>query len=160
MGRLMVESHRSLQYDYEVSCAELDFLVDTAVAPDPREVAWINPRLRPGEIPGIRADTRPWAAWALVVLPLLITIGLKSKDLDAGTLQRLARETGGRYVEADRPEVIVERFLQTSRQLRPNFYRLVLMPGSNYPIRPEKGSIRVRVGSENGITLEWQFPTL
>jgi membrane associated rhomboid family serine protease len=24
------------------------------------------PRLRPGEIPGIRADSRPWAVWALV----------------------------------------------------------------------------------------------
>lgn len=31
MGRLMVESHRSLQQDYEVSCEELDFLVDTAL---------------------------------------------------------------------------------------------------------------------------------
>jgi galactokinase len=34
MGRLMVESHRSLQHDYEVSCAELDFLVDHAVEID------------------------------------------------------------------------------------------------------------------------------
>ena len=32
MGKLMVESHRSLQHDYEVSCEELDFLVDTALA--------------------------------------------------------------------------------------------------------------------------------
>jgi galactokinase len=32
MGRLLVESHRSLQHDYEVSCRELDFLVDTAIA--------------------------------------------------------------------------------------------------------------------------------
>jgi galactokinase len=31
MGQLMVESHLSLQHDYEVSCAELDFLVDFAV---------------------------------------------------------------------------------------------------------------------------------
>jgi len=31
MGQLMVESHLSLQHDYEVSCPELDFLVDTAV---------------------------------------------------------------------------------------------------------------------------------
>ena len=31
MGALMVESHRSLQHDYEVSCAELDFLVDAAL---------------------------------------------------------------------------------------------------------------------------------
>jgi galactokinase len=31
MGELMVKSHRSLQIDYEVSCAELDFLVDRAL---------------------------------------------------------------------------------------------------------------------------------
>lgn len=32
MGRLLVASHRSLQRDYEVSCEELDFLVDAALA--------------------------------------------------------------------------------------------------------------------------------
>lgn len=31
MGELFVGSHRSLQHDYEVSCEELDFLVDTAL---------------------------------------------------------------------------------------------------------------------------------
>ena len=31
MGRLFLASHRSLQTDYEVSCEELDFLVDTAM---------------------------------------------------------------------------------------------------------------------------------
>jgi galactokinase len=31
MGRLFVASHRSAQYDYEISCEELDFLVDTAI---------------------------------------------------------------------------------------------------------------------------------
>ena len=40
------------------------------------------PRLRPGEIPGIRADRRPWAVWALVVASLLITVGLKSNLLN------------------------------------------------------------------------------
>lgn len=30
MGRLFIASHRSLQHDYEVSCEELDFMVDTA----------------------------------------------------------------------------------------------------------------------------------
>jgi len=30
-GKLMVESHRSLKNDYEVSCAELDLLVDLAL---------------------------------------------------------------------------------------------------------------------------------
>jgi galactokinase len=34
MGELFVASHRSLQHDYEVSCEELDFLVDTAIAID------------------------------------------------------------------------------------------------------------------------------
>ncbi|MCW5980703.1 MAG: galactokinase [Bryobacteraceae bacterium] len=32
MGALFVASHRSLQHDYEVSCEELDFLVETATA--------------------------------------------------------------------------------------------------------------------------------
>ena len=36
------------------------------------------PRLRPGEIPGIRPDRRPWAAWALVLASLIVTVGLKS----------------------------------------------------------------------------------
>lgn len=31
MGRLFVLSHRSMQFDYEISCDEIDFLVDTAV---------------------------------------------------------------------------------------------------------------------------------
>ena len=31
VGELFVASHRSLQHDYEVSCDELDFLVDTAI---------------------------------------------------------------------------------------------------------------------------------
>ncbi len=30
MARLFVASHRSMQYDYEISCEEIDFLVDTA----------------------------------------------------------------------------------------------------------------------------------
>ncbi len=34
LGQLFVASHRSLQHDYEVSCEELDFLVDTAIALD------------------------------------------------------------------------------------------------------------------------------
>jgi membrane associated rhomboid family serine protease len=36
------------------------------------------PRLRPGEIPGIRADHRPWAVWLLVLASILVTIGIKS----------------------------------------------------------------------------------
>ena len=40
------------------------------------------PRLRPGEIPGIRADHRPWMVWVIVLASVLITIGLKSGLLD------------------------------------------------------------------------------
>jgi galactokinase len=32
MGQLMLESHASLRDDYQVSCEELDFLVDAAMA--------------------------------------------------------------------------------------------------------------------------------
>jgi galactokinase len=32
LGRLFTESHESLRYDFEVSCAELDLVVDTALA--------------------------------------------------------------------------------------------------------------------------------
>ena len=31
MGRLFVASHRSMQHDYEITCEEIDFLVDTAL---------------------------------------------------------------------------------------------------------------------------------
>jgi galactokinase len=31
MGRLFVASHRSMQYDYQISCEEIDFLVDSAI---------------------------------------------------------------------------------------------------------------------------------
>jgi galactokinase len=34
MGELMTQSHRSLRDDYEVSCPELDFLVETALSVD------------------------------------------------------------------------------------------------------------------------------
>jgi galactokinase len=34
MGRLFLMSHRSAQYDYEISCEELDFLVDSATGID------------------------------------------------------------------------------------------------------------------------------
>jgi galactokinase len=34
MGELFVASHRSMQHDYEISCEEVDFLVDTAITLD------------------------------------------------------------------------------------------------------------------------------
>jgi membrane associated rhomboid family serine protease len=36
------------------------------------------PRLKPNEIPGIRADRRPWAVWGLVLGSVLLTVALKS----------------------------------------------------------------------------------
>src|SRR5215813_2298553 len=36
------------------------------------------PRLKPGEIPGIRADRRPWATWLVVLASLAVTVGIKS----------------------------------------------------------------------------------
>src|SRR6201995_5878899 len=43
------------------------------------------PRLRAGEIPGIRADRRAWMVWLLVLAPLVVTIGLKSGLLNWDT---------------------------------------------------------------------------
>jgi membrane associated rhomboid family serine protease len=40
------------------------------------------PRLKPGEIPGIRADRRPWATALLVLASLAVTVGIKSGLLD------------------------------------------------------------------------------
>ena len=40
------------------------------------------PRLKPGEIPGIRADRRPWATWLVVIASVAITVGIKSNLLD------------------------------------------------------------------------------
>src|SRR3954471_13748898 len=40
------------------------------------------PRLRPGEIPGIRADRRPWGTALVVLASLAVTIGIKSGLLD------------------------------------------------------------------------------
>ena len=42
------------------------------------------PRLRPGEIPGIRADHRPWAVWVLVLASVLVTVAVKSTLLQLG----------------------------------------------------------------------------
>jgi hypothetical protein len=36
------------------------------------------PRLRPNEIPGIRADRRPWAVWGLVLASVLVTVALNA----------------------------------------------------------------------------------
>src|ERR671938_245097 len=36
------------------------------------------PRLRRGEIPGIRAETRPWAVWLLVLAAVVVTICLNT----------------------------------------------------------------------------------
>jgi membrane associated rhomboid family serine protease len=40
------------------------------------------PRLRPGEIPGIRADRRPWATGLLVLATVAVTVGIKSGVLN------------------------------------------------------------------------------
>jgi len=52
-------------------------------------------RLRPGEIPGIRGETRPYVAWALVVVPVLLTLvtrtGLLSV-LDVGLVGAVTNE--------------------------------------------------------------------
>src|SRR4051795_13697830 len=50
------------------------------------------PRLRPGEIPGIRADRRLWAAWLLVLAPVLVTVGLRAGLWNINDFQLVAGE--------------------------------------------------------------------
>jgi membrane associated rhomboid family serine protease len=53
------------------------------------------PRLRPGEIPGIRADRRPLIAWLLVLASVLVTVAIKSGLL---SILDVALVTGGEEV--------------------------------------------------------------
>jgi membrane associated rhomboid family serine protease len=48
------------------------------------------PRLRPGEIPGIRADRRAWMVWVLVLASVLVTVGIKSGILNMRDFQLVA----------------------------------------------------------------------
>src|ERR1700755_302689 len=48
------------------------------------------PRLRPGEIPGIRADRRSWMVWLLVVASALVTVLIKSGLLHIRDFQLVA----------------------------------------------------------------------
>ena len=43
------------------------------------------PRLRPGEIPGIRADRRAWITWLLVLAPVIITGIIRAGWIDGTT---------------------------------------------------------------------------
>src|SRR5215211_5093569 len=48
------------------------------------------PRLRPNEIPGIRADRRPFVVWTILLASVLVTIGLKSGLLDYADFELVA----------------------------------------------------------------------
>ena len=51
--------------------------------PKPKRARPMLGRLKPGEIPGIRADSRPWAAWVLVVASVLVPLGGRAGLLPA-----------------------------------------------------------------------------
>jgi membrane associated rhomboid family serine protease len=48
------------------------------------------PRLRPNEIPGIRADRRPWAVWMIVLASVLLTVAIKSGLLELSEFELVA----------------------------------------------------------------------
>src|SRR5688500_20363847 len=48
------------------------------------------PRLRPGEIPGIRADRRPFVVWSIVLASVLVTIALKAGLLEYSKVELVA----------------------------------------------------------------------
>jgi galactokinase len=74
MGRLLVESHRSLQHDYEVSCEELDYLVDRAV-----------------EIEGVVGSRMTGGGFGGC------TVTMVHEDAAAGFAEKIARAYDGKY---------------------------------------------------------------
>lgn len=65
------------------------------------------PRLRPGEIPGIRPDRRPWATWGLALAAVLLTLAL---NLNALSIDDVAM---GRLIGDDPWRVVTTLFAYT-----------------------------------------------
>jgi VWFA-related protein len=85
-------------------------------------------------------------------------IGLRSEDLDARALKRLAAATGGEYVEASGEGDIVERYRLTSRRIRSNFYRLVLTAGIDSSLPFKEMPVEIQVGGDNAVSLSMLVP--
>ena len=51
------------------------------------------PRLKPGEIPGIRADRRPYATITLVLASLIVTLGSRAGLWDLSNLAAVGQPT-------------------------------------------------------------------
>ena len=65
----------------------------TPKPPKPKRARPMLGRLKPGEIPGIRADSRPWVIWVLVVASVLVPLGGRAGLLPAERPGAPARRT-------------------------------------------------------------------
>ena len=87
-------------------------------------------------------------------------IGLRTGDLDSVTLSSLASQTGGDYLEANRPEDIVDLYHLTARRVSRNLYRLVVTPPEALRFLTDDPSVEVRVGGANAVSAEHELPPL
>ncbi len=74
-------------------------------------------------------------------------IGLESAELDRTALEQLATGTRGSYYHAAAPEEVAMRFGEARRQLRREFYRLLLTP--SLTVGTSSFEVRVEVGGAN-----------
>jgi Mg-chelatase subunit ChlD len=81
----------------------------------------------------------------------IVTIGLRTRELDAATLQRLAESTGGRYVEAASVRDIAPSFRMGGRELQQTLYRIVVTPLEGVSLND--GPLQIAVGGTNGVVV-------
>jgi uncharacterized protein YegL len=80
----------------------------------------------------------------------VVSLGLRTADLDATLLRQLAGRTQGTYLEAPDQSRIVDTFQSGSRLLRQHVYRLVITPedaGSAGEL-----ALEIKVGGANAVT--------
>jgi len=81
----------------------------------------------------------------------IISIGLRTRELDAKTLQMLAENTGGMYVEAASVRDIAPSFRTGGQALQKVLYRLVVTPRAGLALGD--APLQISIGGTNGVVL-------
>jgi len=82
-------------------------------------------------------------------IPIYV-IGLKSKDLSPVTLNKIASETNGRYLEADNPDELQAMYQKIGNKIKKQYCIVMTVSESNLPIQ---NSLTISIGRKNGINL-------
>lgn len=82
-------------------------------------------------------------------IPIYV-IGLKSKDLSPVTLNKIASETNGRYLEAGTPDELQAMYQKIGNKIKKQYCIVMTVSESNLPIQ---NSLTISIGRKNGINL-------